>query len=67
MENFCNNRDLTFSSSSIAYLLQLQTQDDLHFSDHFPIQISLQSRNQTSQLNRIPRWIITKANWEKFQ
>lgn len=59
--------DLTFSSPSIAHLLQWQTQDDLYFSDHFPIMVSLQNRNQALQINKIPTWIISKANWKKFQ
>ena len=42
---------------------QLEVDEDLHGSDHFPIYLT--SAEYIPQ-HRVPRWIIDKANWDQF-
>ncbi len=58
--------DLTFCSPSIAHLLHWEPQNDLHFSDHFPINISLVNTNPQIK-QKTPKWLVQKADWDKFQ
>ena len=56
--------DLTICSPEIFTDLSWKVNDDLHGSDHFPI---LVSEVGPSKQERHKRWMLHKANWEKFK
>ena len=55
--------DLCFSSVGILSDFQLEMDEDLHGSDHFPMYLT---RTQYSPQHQVPRWQINKANWELY-
>ena len=56
--------DLTICSPGIFPDLKWKVVDDLHGSDHFPIQVS---EVGPSVQQRPERWKLRKANWEQFK
>ena len=56
--------DLTICSPGIYSDFNWKVFDDLHGSDHFPIQVS---EIGPSVQQRPQRWKLHKANWEQFQ
>ena len=56
--------DLTICSPKIFPDLKWKVVDDLHGSDHFPIQVS---EVGPSVQQRPQRWKLHKANWEQFR
>ena len=56
--------DLTICSPGIFADLNSKVVDDLHGSDHFPIQVS---EVGPSVQQRPQRWKLHKANWEQFR
>ena len=56
--------DLTICSPEISPDFNWKVVDDLHGSDHFPIQVS---ERGSSVLQRPQRWKLHKANWEQFR
>ena len=56
--------DLTICSSGILPDLKWKVVEDLHGSDHFPIQVS---EKGPSVQQRPQRWKLHKANWEQFK
>lgn len=61
-----SNIDLAFCSPNISHLLNWNPHDDLHFSDHFPINISLCTHIQKPTHEKCPKWILNRANWSYF-
>ena len=59
--------DLSFSSPNIAHLIEWEVQDDLYFSDHYPINIKFSTQNQKRPGEKHPKWIINKANWQMYR
>ena len=55
--------DLCLSSVDIIGDFQMETDEDLHGSDHFPMYLI---RMEFSPQQQTPRWLINKANWELF-
>ena len=55
--------DLCLSSVGILGDFQLEMEEDLHGSDHFPM---LLTKANYSPQHHVPRWLINKANWEHF-
>ena len=55
---------ITICSPEIFTDLNWKVNDDLHGSDHFPI---LVSEVGPSKQERPKRWMLHKANWEKFK
>ena len=56
--------DLTIGSPEICPEFNWKVVDDLHGSDHFPIQVW---QRGSSILQRPQRWKLLKANWEQFR
>ena len=56
--------DLTICSPEIFPDFNWKVVDDLHGSDHFPIQV-LEAGPSVQQ--RLQRWKLHKANWEQFR
>ncbi|XP_058448987.1 uncharacterized protein LOC131428946 [Malaya genurostris] len=57
--------DLSIASNPLADTLKWKTINDLGLSDHLPI--ITQSSQPTPASSRRPRWIIEKADWEKYE
>ncbi|KAG5892439.1 hypothetical protein JTB14_009847 [Gonioctena quinquepunctata] len=62
--NSFSSIDLTLCTPQIIPALTWKPLEDLHSSDHFPIQINF----DTPERNRTPgeKWLIKKANWDVF-
>lgn len=61
--------DVSVASPPLVPFLSWSTLDDLHDSDHFPILISLDHPTlhpPKAPIPRPPRWLLRRANWEKF-
>ena len=56
--------DLTVTSSNCAIDFRWRTNDDWHNSDHAPIIINT---NDDPPAQRSPRWVMEKADWNKFE
>ena len=61
--NSLSTIDLCFSSVGILGDFQLEMDEDLHGSDHFPMHLT---KIGYSPQHHVPRWLIKKANWEHF-
>lgn len=68
---YCNVRsgnfsaiDLTLCSPRLSTIMLWEPLDDPHFSDHFPLKMSLNIPKTQLLLNQ--KWIINKADWEIF-
>ena len=55
--------DLCLSSVGILGDFQLEMDEDLHGSDHFPMYIT---KAEYLPQQGVPRWLINRANWERF-
>ena len=55
--------DLCFCSVGELRDFQLEVDEDLHGSDHFPIYLT---GAEYIPQHQVPRWIIGKANWDQF-
>ena len=55
--------DLCLSSVDIIGDFQMEVDEDLHGSNHFPMYLI---RSEFSPQHQTPRWLINKANWEVF-
>ena len=55
--------DLCLLSVDILGDIQMEVDEDLHGSDHFPMYLI---RTACSPQHQTPRWLINKANWELF-
>ena len=55
--------DLCLSSADILGDFQLEMEEDLHGSDHFPMYLT---QAEYLPQHQAPRWLIDKANWELF-
>ena len=55
--------DLCLSSVGILGDFQLEMDEDLHGSDHFPMYLT---KAEYLPQQGVPRWLINRANWERF-
>ncbi|KAG5869358.1 hypothetical protein JTB14_021962 [Gonioctena quinquepunctata] len=62
--NYFSSMDLTLCTPQIIPALTWKPLEDLHSSDHFPIQNNF----DTPERNMTPgkKWVIKKANWDVF-
>lgn len=56
--------DISFCSPQLAVKLAWNTLNDLHSSDHFPININLNFETRSFSIKE--RWLPGKANWDKY-
>ncbi|KAG5860824.1 hypothetical protein JTB14_028551 [Gonioctena quinquepunctata] len=56
--------DLTMCTPNIAPILTWKPLDDLHSSDHFPIQLTIDIPPQQISVGK--KWLMKKANWEEY-
>ncbi|KAL1446969.1 hypothetical protein WDU94_012254 [Cyamophila willieti] len=59
--------DISLVSSSLLPHLHWEIHDDLHFSDHFPILVSLTPSSNLIADNPFRPWSYGKANWCRFR
>ncbi|KAG5861996.1 hypothetical protein JTB14_024093 [Gonioctena quinquepunctata] len=59
-----SSMDLSMCTPNIAPILTWKPLDDLHSSDHFPIQLTIDIPPQ--QINGGKKWLMKKANWEEY-
>lgn len=57
--------DLSFCSPDLILDTKWKVMQDLCWSDHFPIIITLNQSQR--QAERAPKWLTNKADWQKFQ
>ena len=58
--------DLTIVHASIAATCQWEIYDSL-LSDHYPILLTIRTKESQPVTVPIPRWCLHKADWEKFK
>lgn len=59
-----SNIDLAIASSSIGGSLKWMVMDDAYNSDHYPCEIKLDIMRSNKQSSKY--WIMSRANWRKF-
>lgn len=60
--------DLVLATPNISVLYEWSVYNDLCRSDHYPIICKPLIHNQSPQnMTKIKKWLINKANWEKYQ
>lgn len=57
--------DLSLGSPSISHLLNWRSCEQLYSSDHYPQVIEI-NMEDSRRRPRIRRWLLYKANWEKY-
>ena len=61
-----SNIDLSVASSSLKHDFEWSVFGENLDSDHFPVLLTL-TRPHRSTAQRIPQWILAKADWESFE
>ncbi|KAG5885113.1 hypothetical protein JTB14_017288 [Gonioctena quinquepunctata] len=56
--------DLSMCTPNIAPILTWKPLDDLHSSDHFPIQLPIDILPQQISVGK--KWLMKKSNWEEY-
>ena len=59
--------DLTIVSIQIMLKTKWNVLPDLHDSDHFPININIETGTRINANYHIPKWRLNKADWEKYR
>lgn len=48
-------------------MINWEVHDDLYFSDHYDISITILAQNQKQPRENYPKWIIDKVNWQLYR